>query len=134
MLHMEKDLNELLVWKEQEWKELQARQLHFQKTMLQDSRKQLQEIQKKFNRLKEDFTYNLKVLDERDRELEHYDAMFAHLKTREHTKEAEVSELRIQLDKLQEKLDKETHKQENLQYQYQQKLKEHRLELEQLQR
>ncbi|XP_006038949.1 coiled-coil domain-containing protein 57-like isoform X4 [Alligator sinensis] len=133
MLHMEKDLNELLVWKEQEWKELQARQLHFQKTMLQDSRKQLQEIQKKFNRLKEDFTYNLKVLDERDRELEHYDAMFAHLKTREHTKEAEVSELRIQLDKLQEKLDKETHKQENLQYQYQQKLKEHRLALEQLQ-
>uniref|UniRef100_A0A7M4ECN3 Coiled-coil domain containing 57 n=1 Tax=Crocodylus porosus TaxID=8502 RepID=A0A7M4ECN3_CROPO len=130
MLHMEKDLNELLVWKEQEWKELQARQHHFQKTMLQDSRKQLQEIQKKFNRLKEDFTYNLKVLDERDRELEHYDAMFAHLKTREHTKEAEVSELRIQLDKLQEKLDKETHKQENLQYQYQQKLKEHRLELE----
>ncbi|XP_019359228.1 PREDICTED: fatty acid synthase isoform X1 [Gavialis gangeticus] len=130
---MEKDLNELLVWKEQEWKELQAHQLHFQKTILQDSRKQLQEIQKKFNRLKEDFTYNLKVLDERDQELAHYDAMFAHLKTHEHTKEAEVSELRIQMDKLQEKLDKETHKQEHLQYQYQQKLKEHRLELEQLQ-
>ncbi|KYO20464.1 coiled-coil domain-containing protein 57 isoform B [Alligator mississippiensis] len=110
MLHMEKDLNELLVWKEQEWKELQARQLHFQKTMLQDSRKQLQEIQKKFNRLKEDFTYNLKVLDERDRELEHYDAMFAHLKTREHTKEAEkLKEHRLELEQLQSSKNNDIH-------------------------
>ncbi|XP_039357341.1 coiled-coil domain-containing protein 57 isoform X4 [Mauremys reevesii] len=132
MLKMEKELNELLVRKEQEWKELQARQLCFQKTTLQDTRKQLQEMHKKFNRLKEDFTYNLKVLEERDRELERYDAMFTHLKMAENAKQAEVSDLRIQLDKLQQTLLKETQKQEALQYQYQQKLKEHQLEMERL--
>nr|XP_042696824.1 coiled-coil domain-containing protein 57 isoform X5 [Chrysemys picta bellii] len=132
MLQMEKELNELLVRKEQEWKELQARHLCFQKTTLQDTRKQLQEMHKKFNRLKEDFTYNLKILEERDRELERYDAMFTHLKMAENAKQAEVSDLRIQLDKLQQTLLKETQKQEALQYQYQQKLKEHQLEMERL--
>ncbi|XP_050775885.1 coiled-coil domain-containing protein 57 isoform X5 [Gopherus flavomarginatus] len=132
MLKMEKELNELLVRKEQEWKELQARQLYFQKTTLQDTRKQLQEMHKKFNRLKEDFTYNLKVLEDRDRELERYDAMFTHLKMAENAKQAEVSDLRIQLDKLQQTLLKETRKQEALQYQYQQKLNKHQLEMERL--
>ncbi|XP_030390090.1 coiled-coil domain-containing protein 57 isoform X3 [Gopherus evgoodei] len=132
MLKMEKELNELLVRKEQEWKELQARQLYFQKTTLQDTRKQLQEMHKKFNRLKEDFTYNLKVLEDRDRELERYDAMFTHLKMAENAKQAEVSDLRIQVDKLQQTLLKETRKQEALQYQYQQKLNEHQLEMERL--
>ncbi|XP_074826646.1 coiled-coil domain-containing protein 57 isoform X2 [Natator depressus] len=132
MLQMKKELNELLVRKEQEWEKLQACQLCFQKTTLQDTRKQLQEMHKKFNRLKEDFTYNLGVLEERDRELERYDAMFTHLKMAENTKQAEVSDLRIQLDKLQQTLVKETRKQEALQYQYQQKLKEHQLEMERL--
>ncbi|XP_043353522.1 coiled-coil domain-containing protein 57 isoform X2 [Dermochelys coriacea] len=132
MLQMKKELNELLVRKEQEWEKLQACQLCFQKTTLQDTRKQLQEMHKKFNRLKEDFTYNLRVLEERDRELERYDAMFTHLKMAEHAKQAEVSDLRIQLDKLQQTLVKETRKQEALQYQYQQKLKDHQLEMERL--
>ncbi|XP_074870246.1 coiled-coil domain-containing protein 57 [Carettochelys insculpta] len=129
---MEKELDELLMRKEEEWKELQAHQLSFQKTTLQDTRKQLQEMHKKFNKLKEDFTYNLRVLEERDRELEHYDAMFTHLKMAENAKQAEVSDLRIQLDKLQQTLVRETQKQEALQYKYQQKLKEHQLELERL--
>ncbi|XP_075760350.1 coiled-coil domain-containing protein 57 isoform X2 [Pelodiscus sinensis] len=132
MLQMEKELNELLVRKEQEWKELQARQLTFQKTTLQDTRKQLQEMHTKFNRLKEDFTYNLRVLEERDRELERYDAMFTQLKMAENAKQVEVSDLRIQLDKLQQMLVKETQKQKDQQYKYQQKLKEHQLELERL--
>ncbi|CAM4648594.1 coiled-coil domain-containing protein 57 isoform X1 [Caretta caretta] len=132
MLQMKKELNELFVRKEQEWEKLQACQLCFQKTMLQDTRKKLQEMHKKFNRLKEDFTYNLRVLEERDRELERYDAMFTHLKMAENAKQAEVSDLRIQLDKLQQTLVKETRKQEALQYQYQQKLKEHQLEMERL--
>ncbi|XP_048344241.1 coiled-coil domain-containing protein 57 isoform X3 [Sphaerodactylus townsendi] len=132
MLHTEKDLNELLICKEQELKELQACQIHFLKTTLQETQKQLQEMQRKFNRLKEDFTYNLKVLDERDRELQHYDNLLTQLKIVENAKEAEVSELKIQVDKLQQALNKETKKQEALQYQYQQQLKEHQLGLERL--
>ncbi|KAL8163348.1 UNVERIFIED_CONTAM: hypothetical protein K2H54_018700 [Gekko kuhli] len=132
MLHTQKDLNELLICKEQELKELQANQIRFLKTTLQETERQLQEIHRKFNRLKEDFTYNLKILEERDRELEHYDTLFIQLKIVENAKEAEVSDLRIQMDKLQQALTQETKKQEILQYQYQQKLKEHQLDLERL--
>ncbi|XP_063149332.1 coiled-coil domain-containing protein 57 [Candoia aspera] len=132
MLYAEKDLNELLICKEQELKELQARQIHFQETTLQETRKQLQEMHRKFNSLKEDFTYNLKVLEERDRELEHYDTLFIQLKMVENANQAEVSDLRIQVDKLQQALARETKNQEALKGQYQQKLREHQLALEQL--
>ncbi|KAL7989497.1 hypothetical protein Chor_012163 [Crotalus horridus] len=134
MLYAEKDLTELLICKEQELKELQARQIHFQETTLQETRKQLQEMHRKFNSLKEDFTYNLKVLEERDKELEHYDTLFIQLKMVENANQTEVSDLRIQVDKLQEALAQETKKQEALKDQYQRKLKEHQLALEQLHR
>lgn len=134
MLHAGNDLNELLIFKEQELKELQVRQTHFQKTALQETQKHLKEMHRKFNKLKEDFTYNLRVLEERDKELEHYDALFTQLKMVENAKEAEVSDLRIQVDKLQQTLAREIKKQEAQQYQYQQKLKEHQLQLEQLHR
>nr|XP_016846875.1 PREDICTED: coiled-coil domain-containing protein 57 isoform X2 [Anolis carolinensis] len=129
MLHTEKDLHEVLIYKEQELKELQACQMHFQKTALQDTRKQLEEMHRKFNSLKEDFTYNLRVLEERDRELKHYDTLFMQLKMVENAKQAEISELKIQVDKLEQALAQESKKQAALQYQYQQKLKEHQLEL-----
>ncbi|XP_039200182.1 coiled-coil domain-containing protein 57 isoform X1 [Crotalus tigris] len=132
MLYAEKDLTELLICKEQELKELQARQIHFQETTLQETRKQLQEMHRKFNSLKEDFTYNLKVLEERDKELEHYDTLFIQLKMVENANQTEASDLRIQVDKLQEALARETKKQETLKDQYQRKLKEHQLALEQL--
>uniref|UniRef100_A0A8C6XLH8 Coiled-coil domain containing 57 n=1 Tax=Naja naja TaxID=35670 RepID=A0A8C6XLH8_NAJNA len=132
MLYAEKDLSELLICKEQELKELQARQIHFQETTLQETRKQLQEMHRKFNSLKEDFTYNLKVLEERDKELEHYDTLFIQLKMVENTNQAEASDLRIQVDKLQQALAQETKKQEALKDQYQRKLKEHHLALDQL--
>ncbi|XP_060109042.1 coiled-coil domain-containing protein 57 isoform X2 [Heteronotia binoei] len=132
MLNTQRDLNELLICKEQELKELHTYQIHFLKTALQETERQLREIHRKFNRLKEDFTYNLKVLEERDRELERYESLLTQLKIAENGKEAEVSDLRIQLDKLQQALTQETKKQEALQHQYQQKLKEHQLDLERL--
>ncbi|XP_077184135.1 coiled-coil domain-containing protein 57 isoform X2 [Paroedura picta] len=132
MLHTQKDLNELLICKEQELKELQTYQINFLKTKLQETERQLHEIHRKFNRLKEDFTYNLKVLEERDRELEHFDTLLTQLKIVENAKDAEVSDLKIQVDKLQQALNQETKNQEALQFQYQQKLKEHQLDLERL--
>lgn len=134
MLYAEEDLNELLICKEQELKELQARQIHFQETTLQETRKQLQEMHRKYNSLKEDFTYNLKILEERDRELERYDNLFIQLKMVENANQVEVSDLRIEVDKLQQALAQETKKQEALKDQYQWKLKEHHLALEQLHR
>lgn len=44
---------------------------------LNGKEKDLQEEKAKFSKLKEDFKYNLKVLEERDQELERYDATFS---------------------------------------------------------
>ncbi|XP_062448070.1 coiled-coil domain-containing protein 57 [Rhea pennata] len=128
---MEKELNELPKWNEKEWKELQACKFSCQKTTLQDVRKQLQDMHKKFNKLKEDFVYNLRILEERDKELERYDIVVTHLKTSENAKKTEISDLRIQLDKLEQALVKERKKREELHYHCQQNFEDHKLELEQ---
>ncbi|KAJ1128676.1 hypothetical protein NDU88_007051 [Pleurodeles waltl] len=126
------ELAELLVSKEQEWKELQARRVSLLETALKDAKRQLQDQSQKFSRLKEDFTYNLRLLEDRDRELERYDTMFTQLKTVENAKQAEVSELKIQIEKLQQAVNKEIQTREGLQHQYKQRLKEHQLELEKM--
>ena len=43
----------------------------------EEKEKQLNEERGKFSKLKEDFKYNLKLLEERDAELDRYDASFA---------------------------------------------------------
>ncbi|XP_058845850.1 coiled-coil domain-containing protein 57 isoform X3 [Acipenser ruthenus] len=126
----EGDLDALLACKEQEWKDLQARRIQRLETALRDTTGQLKEQREKFDRLKEDFKYNLQVLEERDHELDRYDVMFSRLKTLESTKQAESSELCIQIDKLQEAVSIETRMREELQHQYKQRVKEHQLELE----
>ncbi|XP_051889098.1 coiled-coil domain-containing protein 57 isoform X2 [Pristis pectinata] len=132
MLQENDSFDELLAQKEQEWKGLQTQRIQSLVTALQDSQAKLKEEQEKFNILKEDFMFNLKVLEERDRDLEHYDAMFAQLKVTESCKQAEISELQIQIDKLQNIVAKETKTREELQFQCQQQLKTHQLEIEKI--
>uniref|UniRef100_A0A8C4TKP9 Coiled-coil domain containing 57 n=1 Tax=Erpetoichthys calabaricus TaxID=27687 RepID=A0A8C4TKP9_ERPCA len=126
------DLDALLASKEQEWKELQAQRTRLMEKALHDATGQLKEEREKFRQLSEDFMHNLRVLEERDRDLECYDATFARLKSVESMKQAESSELRIQVDKLQEAVVTESRKREELQRQYQQRVKEHALELEKI--
>ncbi|XP_056673274.1 coiled-coil domain-containing protein 57 isoform X12 [Monodelphis domestica] len=132
MLPQEKELDELLACKKEEWKTLQALRAQLQETALQDAQRQLQEAKEKLSQLKKDFTYNLQVLEERDCELERYDAAFAQTSMLEEARKAEVSELKIEVAKLKQAVAKETRKREELQQLYQHRLQEHRLELEQI--
>ncbi|XP_074116597.1 coiled-coil domain-containing protein 57 isoform X2 [Sminthopsis crassicaudata] len=132
MLPQEKELDELLASKKEEWKTLQALRAQLQETALQDAQQQLQEAKEKLSQLKKDFTYNLQVLEERDCELERYDAAFAQTSMLEEARKAEVSELKIEVAKLKQAIAKETRKREELQQLYQHRLQEHRLELEQI--
>ncbi|XP_051851257.1 coiled-coil domain-containing protein 57 isoform X2 [Antechinus flavipes] len=132
MLPQEKELDELLASKKEEWKTLQALRAQLQETALQDAQRQLQEAKEKLSQLKKDFTYNLQVLEERDCELERYDAAFAQTSMLEEARKAEVSELKIEVAKLKQTIAKETRKREELQQLYQHRLQEHRLELEQI--
>lgn len=128
------DLEAQLASKEKEWKDLQTRCIQQLETQLRDTRTQLSAQMERFQQLQEDFQFNLRVLDERDRELERYDAVAARLQATESTRQAEASELRIQINKLQEAVEKESRKREEIQRQYQQRLAEHRLQLERVQR
>lgn len=134
MLPEEVDLSELLAQKEQEWKELQQRQILVLQQSLKDAMKNLQEQKARFTRLKEDFTHNLKVLGERDRELEQYEVLYNRLKVLENAKQSEISDLKIQIEKLQQEIHKEKKKFDDLQNHYQRNVKEHQLDVERINR
>uniref|UniRef100_A0A8C7TJK7 Coiled-coil domain containing 57 n=1 Tax=Oncorhynchus mykiss TaxID=8022 RepID=A0A8C7TJK7_ONCMY len=74
---MQSDLDTQLACKEKEWKELQTLRVQQQDMSLRDAQEQLSLLRERFQQLKEDFCFNLAVLEERDRELERYDAMAA---------------------------------------------------------
>ncbi|XP_026266573.1 coiled-coil domain-containing protein 57 [Urocitellus parryii] len=126
----EKTLSEMLTRKEEEWRVLQARHTQMQEAALQDAQKQLEEAQGKLRRLQEDFLYNLRVLEERDLELEHYDAAFAQARGQEEARQAEVSELKVEVARLKQELAREARRMEELQQQQQRRAQEHHQELE----
>lgn len=130
MMDEEQDLTDLLARKEQEWKELQQRQILCLQQNLKDTQKNLQEQKDKFDRLKKDFTHNFKVLAERERELERYEAMFSQLKVVENSKQSEISDLRVQIEKLQQEVQRERKNFGDLQSHYQRKIIEHQIELD----
>uniref|UniRef100_A0A286Y2I6 Coiled-coil domain containing 57 n=1 Tax=Cavia porcellus TaxID=10141 RepID=A0A286Y2I6_CAVPO len=132
MLSSEQALSELLMRKEEEWRVLQAQRSRLQEAALEDTQQQLKEAQGKLKRLQEDFIYNLQVLEERDHELEHYDAVFARARGQEEARQAEVSELKIEVAKLKQDLAREARRVEELQEQLQLRSQEHRLELDRI--
>jgi DNA repair exonuclease SbcCD ATPase subunit len=130
----ERELNELLARKEEEWRVLQAHRAQLQEAALQAAQNRLEETQGKLQRLQEDFVYNLQVLEERDRELERYDVEFTQARQREEAQQAEASELKIEVAKLKQDLTREARRVGELQHQHQLMLQEHRLELERVHR
>ncbi|XP_060027696.1 coiled-coil domain-containing protein 57 isoform X8 [Erinaceus europaeus] len=129
---MEPSLSELLAHKEEEWRALQAQQALLQEEAWQDTQQQLQEAQAELHSLREDFVYNLKLLEERDQELQRYDAAFAQAQGLEGARQAELSELKIQVVKLQQALLGQAQRAEALQQQQEQAGQEHRMQLERL--
>ena len=122
-------LDSVVLQKEKEWRD--AFQLRVQ--ALEESvvlkEKELKQEKLRFLRLKEDFEYNLKLLIERDEELEKYDAIIGRVKEAEHVKTAEVSELFVKIDELKIKLENERKAKEELQKHYQKRLQEYQNEL-----
>ncbi|XP_044777459.1 coiled-coil domain-containing protein 57 isoform X5 [Neomonachus schauinslandi] len=128
----EQALSQLRALKEGESRALQAQRCQPRDAALQDAHSQLHQAQGALRRLQEDFVYNLQVLEERDRELERYDAAFAQARGLEEARQAEVSELRVEAARLRQALAREARRREDLQRQHQLKLQEHRLELERI--
>ncbi|XP_029977806.1 coiled-coil domain-containing protein 57-like [Sphaeramia orbicularis] len=74
--------------------------------LLQSSSRNTQEeysfLRKHYQLLREDFHFNLALLEERDRELDRYDVMTAKAVTVERNRQEELSRLRMQVAKLEE--------------------------------
>ena len=113
-------LQGLVEQKENEWREAQQLQNKSLQNALKEKERQLNDERVRFRKLKEDFEYNLKLLEERDQELQRYDALFSQVRNINSLRDGEVSDLKIQLDDLKLKLFHEEKAKEELQRHYQQ--------------
>lgn len=130
MADPDENWKELAAQKEREWKEVTNQRIQTLEAAYKDKDRQLQEEKAKFTKLKEDFKYNLKVLEERDKELETYDLTFKELKSSLNVKNGEISEMKIKLDDMKTWSDRENQAREELQLHYQQRLKEKQAEID----
>ena len=115
-------LQELVQQKENEWREAQELRNKSLQSALKEKERQLNNEKVRFRKLKEDFEYNLKLLEERDQELQRYDALFSQVRNINSLRDSEISDLKIQLDDLRLKLSHEEKAKEELQRHYQQVL------------
>ncbi|XP_039521056.1 coiled-coil domain-containing protein 57 [Pimephales promelas] len=127
------DLEAQLACKEREWKVLQTLRIRQLETALNEATSELSTQRERFLRLRDDFKYNLCVLEERDKELERYDALAARAQTEDSVRREEVSELRIEIAKLQDALEEQRRLKEDIEVQYQKRGVEHRVKLEKVQ-
>ncbi|TRY87148.1 hypothetical protein DNTS_010214 [Danionella cerebrum] len=127
------DLETQLACKEREWKELQTRRIQQLEHALNEATSELHSQRDRFLRLRDDFKYNLSVLEERDKELERYDAMAARAQTEDSARREEVSELKIEIAKLRDALEVQRRAKEDNEVQFQKRGIEHRVQLEKLQ-
>ncbi len=128
------DLEAQLACREREWKELQVLQIQQLETALNEATSEVSTQRERFLHLRDDFKYNLRVLEERDKELERYDALAARAQTEESARQEEVSELRIEIAKLQDALEEQRRAKEDIEVQYQKRGVKHRVKLEKVQK
>ncbi|XP_028263771.1 coiled-coil domain-containing protein 57 [Parambassis ranga] len=129
-----RDLEAQLASKEREWKELQAERVHQLETFLRKTQEECSTLRKQYKQLKEDFQFNLALLDERDRELEKYDAVTARALTVEQNRHAELNRLRQQITELEEQRAREEEERQEELSTHQHTAAQLRLQLDELQR
>ena len=69
---MNDELKNLAEQKEKEWRDIQEKRIEILEKTLKQKSQDYNDEKTKFTRLKDDFKYNLKLLEERDAELEKY--------------------------------------------------------------
>lgn len=97
-------LAELAEQKEKEWRDVNDRRIESLEQSVKNSQQTIEQQNGLFKQLQEDFHFNLRLLEERDMELERYDQVVVSFKAALAEKDAETSELKINLDKLRQEL------------------------------
>ncbi|XP_067365261.1 coiled-coil domain-containing protein 57 isoform X3 [Channa argus] len=118
--------------KEKEWNEhlcVRVRQLE---SSLKQAKEEYSSLRELYQQLREDFEFNLAILDERDRELERYEVITARAVTVDHSRQKAVKQLRMQVTKLEEQRATVERKEELSKTQHNNA--HHRLQLDELKR
>ncbi|XP_039990755.1 coiled-coil domain-containing protein 57 isoform X3 [Xiphias gladius] len=120
--------------KEREWRELKAVRVHQLESSLKKAQEECSSLRELYQQLREDFQFNLAILDERDRELERYDDIIARALTMEHNRQKELSQLRMQITRLEEQRAKEAEERQEGLVKSRHNAAQHRLQLDKLKR
>ena len=123
-------LRGLILQKEKELHDINEYRIHTLETLLQEKEREIGESKQRLGKLRDDFSYNLRLLEERDSELERYDASFTSLKSVIRDRDIELSELKISAAELQHGVKQERDRVSESEAYYQQKLQQHREEME----
>lgn len=124
------DLRALINQKEKELREIHAYQAQ---TLQQGEKAKADELirqKERYAKMKEDFDYNLKLLEERDDELQRYDTLFSNYKTVLVEKDNELSECKVAIADLESKLKQEIAKVSETEIFYTSQVKELQEQLE----
>ena len=114
-----KKLNDRVQAKELEWKFLLQEQNEYLQNELNKTSETLRLEKIRFLKLKEDFEYNLNLLQERDEELCNYENVFQQIKANENLKNEEISNMKIKVDDADIKYKRLAKEKEELQRHYQ---------------
>eukprot|EP00731_Ephydatia_muelleri_P021534 Em0014g125a len=125
-----KDLRDLAVQKEQELQTLREHHANHLEEALKDAHTEIVAERRRFRDLRNDFEYNLSLLEQRDAELSRYDTAFAELRQTVQNLVAENSELKIEVDRLGQVVSTHKEKEEQLKTYYLQRIEEHRHQLD----
>jgi hypothetical protein len=91
------NIRSLILSKEKELHDINEYRIRTLEHLLGERDATCSELNSKITKLKEDFQYNLKLIEGRDAELERYDATFAEVKKVVRDRDVELSEIKIQL-------------------------------------
>lgn len=98
-------LSQLAEKKEEELREVKGLQLAALQKELDEKDKSLKLERMRFQCLKDDFEYNLKIIEQRDTELLQYEKIFTELRENENFRNTEISDMKIKIEELQSKLE-----------------------------
>ncbi|XP_014676458.1 PREDICTED: coiled-coil domain-containing protein 57-like [Priapulus caudatus] len=98
------DIQEQLDQKEREWKQLLEKQMKSLDTAYKEKNKQNIELQTRFDKLSDDFKFNLKVVEERDEDLSQYEVALKDAQAQVTDQKLDLSECRIKIEELQQTL------------------------------
>ena len=93
-------LRTLIGQKEKELQDMNEYRIRALEGAIAERDRQVMELRENFKKLKVDFQYNLRLIEDRDAELERYDATFANMKNLLHDRDTEASDLKVSIDEL----------------------------------